>query len=348
MKRSKRLVLILLMVMSFNACSNVEKQKEGIEVIDYKNPKTVCFGRAEVTIPKETIIDYGSFNYNGSDLKIDPNIKNYDQFQKYIKDKIEFYQKQPHETERSLLSREFKGPIFDQGQPMSHIIIYRSTEYSKEIYYILGVLFIKGKTILLESGASDDLLESAIADMQHTLKTIKIRSGNEKQPGLCWNELFITDDMSKDYPFFSEISFKFPSYPNVHVNLNNRVRLDSDRPLIEMIKENQNNFDPLTKAQMSYKNIRENKKEVNGLAGEEVLTYANSRTRFDRGFEVSVWQYLGEIDNPKQSFINFNLQSASSPDWENDGAMNAQISQSNILKLNDFILNSLKISQNNK
>lgn len=35
----KCLTLCLLTVVSFSACSNVEKEQEGIKVIDYRNPK---------------------------------------------------------------------------------------------------------------------------------------------------------------------------------------------------------------------------------------------------------------------------------------------------------------------
>ena len=67
MKLFKSIVLCLCTTISFSACSNVEKQKEGINVIDFKNPKKVCFGRIEMTVPKETKVEYSNFNYNGSD-----------------------------------------------------------------------------------------------------------------------------------------------------------------------------------------------------------------------------------------------------------------------------------------
>ena len=90
MKLLKSLLLSTLTAVSFSACSNVEKQKEGIQVIDYSNPKKVCFGRIEVTVPKETEVEYSNFNYNGSRIEVLEDIKNYDAFQKLIADKIQY------------------------------------------------------------------------------------------------------------------------------------------------------------------------------------------------------------------------------------------------------------------
>ncbi|MDC4617287.1 hypothetical protein OHV66_17690, partial [Acinetobacter baumannii] len=52
MPQFKVFMLGLLLTISFNACSNVEKEQEGIKVIDYSNRKKVCFGRIELTVPK--------------------------------------------------------------------------------------------------------------------------------------------------------------------------------------------------------------------------------------------------------------------------------------------------------
>lgn len=85
MKLFKSIVLCLCTTISFSACSNVEKQKEGISVIDFKNPKKVCFGRIEMTVPKETKVEYSNFNYNGSDLEVDESVKTYEAYQKLIR-----------------------------------------------------------------------------------------------------------------------------------------------------------------------------------------------------------------------------------------------------------------------
>ena len=202
MKLFKSIILCLFTTMSFSACSNVEKQKEGINVIDFKNPKKVCFGRIEMSVPKETEVEYSNFNYNGSDLEVDESIKTYEDYQKLVKDKIQSLKSEPHETEGTLLKNEMNGPVQQQDRSISHIIVFRANKYTVEAYEIYGYLYLRsGKMLILKSGASNDLLDEAIIEIQHNLKSIKIRSNKEEtQAGLCWREFFILDDMSKNIP----------------------------------------------------------------------------------------------------------------------------------------------------
>lgn len=349
MKLFKSVVLCLFTMISFSACSNVEKQKEGINMIDFKNPKKVCFGRIEMTVPKETEVEYSNFNYNGSDIEVDGSVKTYEAYQKLVNDKIQSLRSEPHETEGTLLKNEMNGPVQQQGRSMSHIIIYRPTEYTKSAYEMYGYLYLRPeKLIILKSGASNDLLNEALADMQHTLKNIKIRSDeDEKQAGLCWREFFIVDDMSKNIPFTGGyLHLTFPSYPEVRADIEHRVRLKSDQPLDKLMRENKNELPEIVKAQMKIENLREHKKVINGLEGVEILNYMSQRGYFERGFEIEEWQYLGTLDNYNDPYIQYSFDSADSIDTESP--LNSTISQKNALQLNDFILNSIKISSNNK
>lgn len=349
MKLLKRLVLCTLTVISFSACSNVEKQKEGIQVIDYSNPKKVCFGRIEVTVPKETEVEYSNFNYNGSRIEVLDDIKNYDAFKKLIDDKIQYLKHEPHETEGVLLKQEIQGPIDPTGHTVSHIIVYRENQYDKEIFNIDGYLYIRpNKFLILKSGASNEYLDSSIQRIQHNLKSIKTRSiKGESQAGLCWKEFFILDDMSKNIPFTGgHLHFRFPSYPRVRADIEHRVRLESDRPLIEMVKKNEANAPLIFKTMMSTENLREQKKVIHGLAGEEIFGHAQRRGFFERGFESAAWQYLGSLENDNDPFMHYSLESAELV--HSDEALQSTISQKAVFQLHDFILNSLQISLNNK
>ena len=349
MKLLKRLVLCTLTVISFSACSNLEKQKEGIQVIDYSNPKKVCFGRIEMTVPKETEVEYSNFNYNGSRIEVLEDIKNYDAFQKLIADRIQYLKHESHETEGVLLKQEMQGPIDPTGHTVSHIVVYRPTEYTKGSYEIYAYLYLRpNKFLILKSGADNALLDEAIAEIQHNLKSIKIRSAKDKeQAGLCWKEFFILDDMSKNIPFTGGyLHFSFPSYPRVRVDIEHRVRLESDRPLIEMVKENEANAPLIFKTMMSTENLREQKKVIHGLAGEEIFGHAHRRGFFERGFESAAWQYLGSLENDNDPFIHYSLESAELV--HSDEALQSTISQKSVFQLHDFILNSLQISPNNK
>jgi len=349
MKLFKSIVICLFTIISFSACSNVEKQEEGINVIDFKNPKKVCFGRFEMMIPKETEVEYSNFNYNGSDLEVDESVKTYEAYQKLINDKIKFLKHEPHETEDTLLKSEMNGPVQQQGRSVSHIIVYRPTEYTKSAFLMYGYLYLRsGKLIVLKSGASDALLNEAITDMQHTLKSIQLRNEKgETRAGLCWKEFFIVDDMSKNIPFTGGyLHFRFPSYPGVRADIEHRVRLESDVPLIELMKKRQQELPAMVKVKIKIENLREHKKIVNGLAGEEVLNHISERSHFERGFEDGSWQYLGSLDNDNDPYIQFTFESAEMVNP--DESFYSSISQKNAIQLNDFILNSLQISPNNK
>lgn len=348
MKLFNSIILCLFTTMTFSACSNVEKQQEGINVIDFQNPKKVCFGRIEMTVPKETEVEYSNFNYNGSDLEVDESIKTYDAYQKLVNDKIQSLKSEPHETEGTLLKNEMNGPVQQQGRSVSHIIVYRPTEYTKSAYEMYGYLYLRsGKLIILKSGASDALLNEAITDMQHTLKSIKIRSEKEEQAGLCWREFFIIDDMSKNIPFTGGyLHFRFPSYPRVRIDISHRVRLESDVALIELMRKNKNELPDIVKVKMKIENLREHKKVINGLAGEEVLNHMSQRGYFERGFEDGAWQYLGDLNNNNDPYIKFDFESAEL--IHDDEALISTVSQKNALQLYDFILNSVQTSPNDK
>lgn len=348
MKLSKYFILILFIIASFSACSNVEKQKEGINVIDFKNPKKVCFGRIEMTVPKETKVEYSNFNYNGSDLEVDESIKTYEAYQKLVNEKIQSLKSEQHETEATLLKSEIKGPVQQQGKSISHIIIFRANKYTTEAYEIYGFLYLKpGKMLVLKSGGDNDRLDMAMTRMIHNLNSIKIKSANETSAGLCWKEFFIVDDMSKNIPFTGGyLHFRFPSYPGVRVDIEQRVRLESDIPLIELMKKNYGDIPLDVKAQIKLENIREHKRKINGLAGEEVLNYISERGVFERGFEDGTWQYLGSLENDNDAYIQFKFESAEMTNP--DESFYSSISQKNAIQLYDFILNSIQISPNNK
>ncbi len=97
---------------------------------------------------------------------------------------------------------------------------------------------------------------------------------------------------------------------------------------------------------MSIENLREHKKIINGLAGEEVLNHMSRRGHFERGYEVGEWQYLGTLDNHNDPYIQFSFDSVDMV--RPDDPLNSTISQKEALRLNDFILNSIQITPNNK
>ncbi|UUM26617.1 T6SS immunity protein Tli4 family protein [Acinetobacter colistiniresistens] len=348
MKLSKSLVIGLIAICSLNACSSPNKEQPGIKEMDYNQPKTVCIGRLEVNVPKETQVTYGPLNFNGSDFEIEASVKSYQDYQKYIKDKIETLKNSPHETEGTLLKQELPGPMKAIDGSISYILVSRPTEYTKTSYEIYGYLYLGMKQLLiLKSSASNEYLDRSINRMQHNLKSIKIRAPKgENQAGLCWDKIFIVDNMDENRHFNASVSFTFPSYPEVRAHVDNRGRYESDAPFIAMVKQNKAELPLEVKTLTKDTEINIAEREVNGLLGEEYSINTALRKPFQRGFEIMDWQYLGNLDDPHHPLIGFHLSSENEKD--NEGYGDALVNQKAVVQLGHFILSSIRVSSNNE
>ena len=347
MKRWNKILISLTFLHSLSACSAPNKEQTGITEVDYNNPKTVCIGRLEVTVPKETEVTYSSFNFNGSDFKIDNSIKTYEDYQKIIQEKINYLKKEPHEIEGVLFKNEMPGPVGNAGRSMSHIIAFREHKFAESLYQVYGYLYLgPGQLLVLKSGASNHLLNEAIVDMQHTLKSVSKRKPKETRAGICWSGLLILDDMSEYRYFDTSVVFQFPSYPGMRSYIINRGRYDSEKPLISVVKHNKANLPLEVKTLTKDTEIYIGNKEINGLLGEEYSINTALRKPFQRGFELMDWEYLGELENPHHPYIKFHLSSEN--EMDNEGYGDSLVNQNRVVHLWDFILGSIKISSNNE
>lgn len=347
MKLSKSLVIGLIAICSLNACSSPNKEQPGIKKMDYNHPKTVCIGRLEVNVPKETLVTYDSLNFNGSEFEIDKSVKSYQDYQKYIQNKIETLKKSPHETEGTLLKQELSGPRKSIDGSISHIIAFRKQEFSKSLFEVYGYLYLGPQQLLvLKSVASNHLVNEAIDEMKHTLTSISKRTPKDSRAGICWSDLLIIDDMSVNRHFSTSVSFTFPSYPEVRAHVDNRGRYESDAPFIAMVKQNKADLPLDVKTLTKDTEINIAEKEVNGLLGEEYSINTALRKPFQRGFELMDWQYLGNLDDPHHPLIGFHLSSENEKD--NEGYGDALVNQKAVVQLGHFILSSIRVSPNNE
>lgn len=152
--------------------------------------------------------------------------------------------------------------------------------------------------------------------------------------------------MTTNRHFDTTILFTFPSYPQVRARINNAGRYESDAPLIQMIKANEAALPLIYKTLVHSQEIHIGDKTINGLDGEEYSSHIALRKPFQRGYESMIWQHLGELNNPKNRLIKFNL--SSSNEMNNEGFGDALVSQKKVTQLAYFILNSIKISKNNQ
>ncbi|WP_373351085.1 T6SS immunity protein Tli4 family protein [Acinetobacter bereziniae] len=344
MKKTKILLLLSLTLLG-TSCSKFQGEDEKNNMINFKDTKNICLGRIEFTVPKETDVKFGTFSFDGSDFEIVEDVTTLDQYDQFIKDKIENLKKQQHETEGRLLKFEKMGSLKLNQRSISHIIVYRPTEYTDVLFNIDAYIYLNRKLIKIKSQAGNKKLDDGLISAENIIKNFKLKSlKGPNQAGLCWKDYFIADDMTENRFFLSEAFLFFPSYPEVMVNIENRARVESDTPIIQMIQKNREQIPEELKRVFKVSDIRSGSREINGLKGEEVLTHYQPRLSFGRGFESGVWQYLGTLDNPKDSYIYVGLKGVR----DSINKENSSISQKQILQLNDFVLNNIKISPFNQ
>ncbi|MDM1786202.1 hypothetical protein HX128_17205 [Acinetobacter bereziniae] len=315
-------------------------------MINFKDTKNICLGRIEFTVPKETDVKFGTFSFDGSDFEIVEDVTTLDQYDQFIKDRIENLKKQQHETEANLLKFEKMGSLKLNQRSISHIIIYRNNKFTSSQFNIDAYIYLNRKLIKIKSRADDDKLIDALISVENIIQNFKLKSlKGPNQAGLCWKDYFIADDMTENRFFLSEAFLFFPSYPEVMMNIENRARDESDTPIIQMIQKNREQIPEELKRVFKVSDIRSGSREINGLKGEQVMTHYQQRLSFGRGFESGAWQYLGTLDDPTDSYIYLGLESV---DEVNNKALNAPLNQKIVLGLNDFVLNNIKISPFNQ
>lgn len=345
MKKTKILLLLSLTLLG-TSCSKFQSEDEKNNMINFKDTKNICLGRIEFTVPKETDVKFGTFSFDGSDFEIVEEVTTLDQYDQFIKDKIQTLKQEKHEIEGSLLKLEKMGSLKLNQRSISHIIVYRPTEYTDGLFFIDAFIYLNRKLIRMKSPVDTDKLMDGLRRTENIIQNFKLKpSKGPNQAGLCWKDYFIADDMTENRFFLSEAFLSFPSYPEVTMNIENRARDESDLPLVHMIQKNREQIPEELKKVFKVSDIRSGSKEINGMKGEEVMTHYQQRLSFGRGFESGAWQYLGTLDDPKDPYIYLGLESV---DEVNNKALNAPLNQKIVLGLNDFILNSIKVSAFNQ
>lgn len=343
--KKHNILLVLSLTLLSTACSKFQGEDANKNMINLKDTKNICLGRIEFTVPKETDVKFGEFSFDGNDFEIIEDVTSLEQYDQFIKDKIESLKKEEHETEGSLLKLEKVGSLKLNNRSVSHIIAYRPNKYTDGLFYIDTYIYLNRKLIRMKSPVDTNKLINGLSRTENIIQNFKLKPLKDlNEAGLCWKDYFIADDMSENRFFLSEAFLSFPSYPEVKIHIENRVRDESDLPLVQMIKKNRDEIPEELKKIFKVTDIRSGPKEINGMKGEEVLTHYQPRLSFGRGFETGAWQYLGTLDNPKDSYVYLGLEGLeTSSDKEN-----SPIPQKQIFQLNDFILNSIKISKNNQ
>lgn len=331
----KNLPMILLISVSLSACANNSNEKKmETTLIDYKNPKSICYGRLNITVPKETEISYGLSSYENIDLVLDPDINSLEKYNEFIENTINDLKSSKHETEPSLFQKDIK--IVVNGVE-NHIIVFRKNFDSVSMYQIYGYMYLplKKKMLIMQGGAANDYIASGINDVKNLMLNTKFSKTDKS--GTCYSDFYV-EDYDETARFFSEVYFNFPSYPEVRVSIDSRSRLTSDESLIKFSEKNLAEIPLTERAAVNIEKINVGSKKIDLMDGEEYSHHISSKLSFNRGYEDIVWQHLGELDRVKKSYVKFDLSSQN----QNGDDSNALVDQKAVIQLGHYILNNLK------
>lgn len=338
----KKLPILLLISVSLSACANNSNEKKmESTLIDYKNPKSICYGRLNYSIPKETAVNFGVAKYDGVKIDYNEDIHSYQEYEKFITNRIDELKKSPHPTEKTLYKNDIS---LKTNISNSHIIVFRKNESSESMYQIFGYIYLplKHKMLILEGGSDNDKIDIGVKVVKDILEHIRFSKTDKSVT--CFNDFYI-EDYDNKINFESDIFFSFPSYPEVRVSIENRSRFTSDIELIPYTKKNLAELPLGVKAMVSQKDINIGNKTVDSMIGEEYSYNLSQRMVFERGFENMSWQYLGVIDDLKKSYVKFDLSSKNEDGNESD---NALVSEKLVTQLGYFILDNIKNNDNGR
>lgn len=330
-----RLLILIFFSISLSACADNSNDKNMVNnLIDYKYPKSICYGRLTITVPKETEVNFGNSEYDGIKIEVNKDINSYENFKNFINKNIHELKNTHHISENNLLNEEIN---FSVNGINSHIVVFRSSPNSVSMYQIYGYLYLplKKSMLVLKGGAANGFIQSGVEDIKKILSNIKFSPTNK--PGTCFDDFFIEDYDDKKM-FMSEIYFSFPSYPEVRISIDNRSRLTTDEDLIKFSEKNLANIPITERALVNIKDINIGERKISLMEGKEYSHHLSSRLSFNRGYEDIVWQYLGEMDDIKKSYVKYDLSSKN----QNGDDINALVDQKRVIELGYFILNNLK------
>ena len=290
----------------------------------------IAFGRYLVDLPQGIIlIDWFQSFQGVGKLKITKN-KFINDFEKLVKERIEYYKSIPHKQGGTLLEKVVKLNL-----PMCTTLIYWDNKWFKndvladcEEYYLYeNTLYSSNGTIFLDKERQDAYFRC----FERTVGAIRIRNNQDvpTEPGSCFDGSILLDGPDRYYGDLIMATALWPDRPDVSFGLTvsaNGKR--PDPPLLTRLKS----ADAIPPTGV----LRSRGRVVNEMPGEEHL----ERVKENNGTasHLFIWETQGlpsRFDHPQ---IRLSLTTGDGK----DRPVNSSLSDEDALKLWDAVLESLR------
>lgn len=355
--------LVILALVSFFIYKQVihhrDLQLEMPPMIDLTKTQTYCVGRFQVDIPRDAYYAGQEDMFDGYDIKHE-TIEGKPAFDALVKKRVDELRKEPHDTEKTLLTREYKGPINVGAVKSSHVIVFRDNRLDVYVRQIEGYVQI-GRTLFKIVGAVDnDRLDEALLAMDNLIKNLNLWDNKNvpKEAGICIDSGFIKDDGSALRYADHTAHFTFKEHPDTWITVSTEILAAPTKSLLTRIHSPDNHDNKVLSAIFGVKVLREGKRVAGGMSGEESIMHLPSHsdqydegvtlvTGTSRGSEGGAWEHTGSMDSIIDQYIKIDVSNGrdyggyGDPQGRHtDG--NATISQKTTLSLFDTIVNTVK------
>jgi len=169
------------------------------------------------------------------------------------------------------------------------------------------------------------------------LNQVRYRSPTEIpiDPGFCFENGFVANDGKNAKPEHSSLSFSLKGHPDVSIVISSDTYFKQEKSLL--IRRKESGIEERFPGKIH--KIREGKKEVNGMQGEEAITYFPSDDETGVAQNL-VWETLGEVGNNLKPSIHLEISTGELVAGETGVS---SLSNKEAVALYDTILKSIRI-----
>ena len=271
------------------------------EPVMYDKMKTYCFGRYLVDIPANAEVTAAGTKYLGKDVLAEKMTR--EEFKQRVADRIEKLKKDAFaKVQFGEFEREI--PVDDVGT----IVVGKYGNTPKELSYGLHAFkFDRGWAFsLMRNSNTPEILDKYIERLTTFIRTVRYRSDFEKpplEPGVCLPHGFIANGENTHVLEEAFLSFKLKENPDVVIRVNSMLYFREFPSLLEREKEG-----GIARLLSKIKRLRGNKREINGMPGEESLLElpSDDKTGICHTF---MWETRGELDNPDKPTLQLQMKS---------------------------------------
>ena len=296
----------------------------------FDKTNTWCFGRFQVDIPWEAEFRTQGGDFLVAEIESGRGKENFRAAVNAAVDKVK------NETfERGFKFERLVYPENDDKQ----IIVSKADLYGDIAYGLSGFAMNQNKHesnhyyYFSATGYDIEKLDATIAVYQAILSTVRYRHDSEvpAEAGFCIKDGFIPSDGSINMNEDASLAFRLKDRPDVRIRVESSTLWVPEETLLERAKISKlNALLPGNKVKV----IRQQKRTVNGMDGEESLISGPSVGEVGTGY-IFIWETQGEIGNTLKPGIHLKITAG-------ERVEDSSLSKEQVLALYETVLKSLR------